>query len=117
MLRWLRAVHNSGDSGSPRVVDSTNARRSDSNVGSLSVVFLRPPPGRRRRAGFDRAHLRDAAADHAGRHAGRPGRRRDPAVADDHGLTRHEQAARPFRQLALHLAIPRTNLRFDRRPC
>ena len=35
---------------SPRVVGSTSASRSGSNVGSLEIVLLRPAPGRRTRS-------------------------------------------------------------------
>ena len=48
--RTLLQVHRRGDSGSPRVVGSTNRSRSARKAGSLSVVFFRPPPGRRIRS-------------------------------------------------------------------
>ena len=38
-------------SGSPRVVGSTSASRSDISVGSLAIAGLRPAPGRRARPG------------------------------------------------------------------
>ena len=48
-LRKLRLVHNRGASGSLRVVGSTRFFRSLNSVGSTSVAFFRPPPGRRTR--------------------------------------------------------------------
>ena len=50
MFRWLRDVQSNVDSGSPRVAPSTNLRSAGSNPSSLTVVFRRPPPGRRERA-------------------------------------------------------------------
>ena len=50
MFRWLRDVQSNVDSGSPRVAPSTNLRSAGSNPSSLTVVFRRPPPGRRQRA-------------------------------------------------------------------
>ena len=47
--RTLLSVQRSGDSGSPRVAGSTSDSRSESNRGSRSTFFLRPPPGRRTR--------------------------------------------------------------------
>ena len=48
--RRLLQVYRNGDSGSPRVVGSTSASRSSTNVGSLTIAGLRPAPGRRTRA-------------------------------------------------------------------
>src|SRR5665647_2362252 len=46
-FRRLLQVQSKGDSGSPRLVGSTSVSRSDKSVGSLSTLFLRPPPGTR----------------------------------------------------------------------
>src|SRR5664280_459746 len=43
-LRVLLEVQCKGDSGSPRVVGSIRFSRSDRSAGSLSILFLRPPP-------------------------------------------------------------------------
>src|SRR5436309_3286751 len=49
-LGWrLLQVQRSGDIGSPRVNGSTRASRSSNSVVSVSVLGLRPPPGRRTR--------------------------------------------------------------------
>src|SRR5260370_27197873 len=42
--RTLLQVHRNGDSGSPRVVGSTNASRSGSSVGSLQIAGFPPAP-------------------------------------------------------------------------
>jgi hypothetical protein len=48
-MRTLLAVHNSGDSRSPRASPTTSALRSFSSVASVSVSAGRPPPGSRTR--------------------------------------------------------------------
>src|SRR5207247_2188524 len=53
--RTLLQVHRSGDCGSPRVVGSISFSKSATNVGSWSIVRLRPPPGRRTRPGASAA--------------------------------------------------------------
>src|SRR5450759_102330 len=46
-LQVLLEVQRKGDSGSPRLVGSISFSRSGISVGSLSRLFLRPPPGAR----------------------------------------------------------------------
>ena len=45
----LLLVQRNGDSGSPRVTGSTSRLSASLNPGSVSVIRLRPPPGRRLR--------------------------------------------------------------------
>ena len=59
-FRVLFAVQRRGESGAPEVVGSTSPSRSRSSVGSLSIVRLRPPPGRRTRPGASRTRVRSS---------------------------------------------------------
>src|SRR5262249_45950475 len=94
--RTLLQVHRNGDSGSPRVVGSTSASRSATNVRSLTIASLRPAPAAQPAPMVRRAPIPSAPSDSARPHAGCHRHRGNATITRRKRLRRRDQTTAPF---------------------